>query len=476
VVNRAPRVLHPAFRGKRLAVVLAGGGALGAYEVGVLRVLEALRVRPAILAGVSVGAINAVGWMAHDFRTRALDRIWSTLRGSDVGLRWTSLLLRGLGGLVAVLGVAEALLTLMSSQELSAVRLFRRRVSVQADVQAVLLDVTAWLVVALLGFLLLVLARPADEWLTRLYVHLESGRVHRVLGRSVLGAAALHLLTLGFAVPWPHRFSSTLILVGAVFWLVGRPGQPGDPARKTLMRLLPETRGSGIWPTGPRRRMIDRLVEGGDLGRLVDPETHLVISACDLQSGRIVHFLNWKDPSAAFRARVGEALGEAVPLHHAPDLLRAALASSAIPLVFEPVRMFGRDYVDAGAFSNQPIHVAIADDADAVLVVLLSPSGGLSAWGHDPHVVELGGRMIELASWRELQSELRALPSEWTRVVDPATGAPARVCVVEPETPLPGGVLNFDPALTSQLIARGEEDAWRALERAGWCAPAERAV
>ena len=466
-----PRALHPAFRGKRLAVVLAGGGALGAYEVGVLRVLSALRVRPAILAGVSVGAINAVGWMAHGFRTLALERVWGTLSGAQVGLRWTSLLLRALGGLVAGIGLAEALLTLMSSQELSAVRLFRRRVSVQADVQAVLLDVTAWLVIAVGGFLLLVLARPADRWLARLSGQLDSARAHRMLGRVLLGVAALHLLTLGFGVPWPHRFSSTLLLLGGVFWMLGRPGQPGDRARQVLMRLLPETRGRGLWPTGPRRRVIDRLVEEGDAANLVSPETHLVISACDLQSGRIVHFLNWRDPSENFKARLTEALGEAVPLLHAPDLLRAVLASSAIPLVFEPVRIFGRDYVDAGPFSNQPIHVAIADDADAVLVVLLSPSAGVSAWGHDPQIMELGGRLIELASWRELQSELRALPREWTRVPDVGTGEPARVCVVEPETPLPGGVLTFDPALTAQLIARGETDAWRALDRAGWCAP-----
>jgi len=456
-------------------VVLAGGGALGAYEIGVLRVLETLGVRPAILAGVSVGAINAVAWLAHGFRTQPLARVWSTLRGAHLGLRWNVLMLRGLGGLVATLGLAEALLTLASSQELSAVRLFRRRVSVQADVQAVLLDVTAWLLVAVIGFLLLVLARPADRWLARLAGSLESRNATRWLGRALLAGAALHLLTLGFAVPWPHRFSATLLLIGAVIWMIGR-SHGGDPTRHALMRLLPETRGRGVWSTAPRRRVIDRLVEEGDPARLVSPETHLVISACDLQSGRIVHFLNWSDPSESFRARIADALGEVVPLPHPPDLLRAALASSAIPLVYEPVRLFGRDYVDAGAFSNQPIHVALADDAEAVLVVLLTPSGGLTPWGHDPQLMELGGRLLELASWRELQGELRALPGEWTREPDAATGAPARLCVVEPDRSLPGGVLGFDPALAAELMTRGEADAWRALERAGWCVSGEGTV
>ena len=162
-----PRALKPELRQRRLAVVLAGGGALGAYEIGVLRVLELLRVRPAILAGVSVGAINACAWLAHERRTLPLERVWGTLRGRQLGLRWTSLLLRALGGLVAAIGASEAVLTLASSQELSAVRLFQRRVSVAADVQAVLLDVAAWLLVGLGGFLLLFMARPADRWVAR---------------------------------------------------------------------------------------------------------------------------------------------------------------------------------------------------------------------------------------------------------------------------------------------------------------------
>ena len=52
------------------------------------------------------------------------------------------------------------------------------------------------------------------------------------------------------------------------------------------------------------------------------------------------------------------------------------------------------------------------------------------------------------------------------------SGTPARVCVVEPDTALAGGVLGFDPALASQHMTRGETDAWRALARAGWIEPA----
>ncbi len=470
-MSGTPRTLRGDLAGRRLAVVLSGGGALGAYEAGVLRVLEAVRLQPAILAGVSVGAINAVTWLAHGFRSRALERVWSTLRASQLGLRWTSLLLRALGLLIAAIGVVEALLTLASSQELSAVRLFHRRVTVRADVQAVLLDVTAWFLVALLGLLVLLLARPADRWLASLGTRLDRRLAYRWLGRGLLLAAAVHLITLAFAIPWPHRFSASALVVGVLAWFIGRPGGTSDRARNVLMRLLPETRGRGVWGTAPRRRLLERVVAEGDPARLMDGRTHLVISACDLASGRVCHFINWPDPSDRFRARIADALGDVVPLAQQADVVRAALASSAIPLVYEPVRIHGRDYVDAGPFSNQPIHVAIADDADAVLVVLLSPSAGPAPVAHDPHLVELAGRLLQLASWRELQGELRGLPAEWPLAADPASGAPARVCVVEPDRPLPGGVLGFDPAHASVLMERGEADAWRALERAGWLTP-----
>ena len=471
-MSSTPRVLSSALRGRRLAVVLSGGGALGAYEVGVLRVLEQLRVRPAILAGVSVGAINAVAWLAHDFRARSLERVWSSLRGSEIGLRWTSLLLRLLGGLVAAVGVTEAALTLASSQELSALRLFHRRVTVHADVQAILLDVLAWVLVAAGGAALVFFARPTDEWVAALSSKIESARAYRWLGRVLLVGIAIHVLTLFFGVPWPHRFSATALLVGGALWLFGRHGRSNEAAREWLMRMFPETRGRGLWGTEPRRRLIERLVGEGDPERLLGGETHLIVSACDLASGRIVHFVNWPEPNQRFRSRIARVLGEVMPLARAADVMRAALASSALPILYEPVRIHGREFVDAGPFSNQPIHVAIADDAEAVLVVLLSPSAGPSPGAHEPNLLELGGRLLELASWRELQGELLALPAEWTRQPHPATGDPARICVVEPATILPGGVLGFAPDHASTLMHRGETDAWRALEQAGWLKPA----
>jgi NTE family protein len=47
---------------RRLAVVLGGGGNLGAFEVGVVDVMAARGIVPDLLVGTSVGAINAAFW------------------------------------------------------------------------------------------------------------------------------------------------------------------------------------------------------------------------------------------------------------------------------------------------------------------------------------------------------------------------------------------------------------------------------
>ena len=61
---------------------------------------------------------------------------------------------------------------------------------------------------------------------------------------------------------------------------------------------------------------------------------------------------------------------------------------------------------------------------------------------------------------------LFCVPSQFSRVARPAS-----VCVIEPAGPLGGSMFDFDPRRSGERIASGEEDAWRALEAAGWLEP-----
>ena len=88
--------------GSRTAFVLAGGGSFGAVQVGMLKALAAAGIRPDLVVGSSVGAINGA-WYAGTLTPEGvarLERIWRSLSRRDVfPLEWRWLL-RGAEALV----------------------------------------------------------------------------------------------------------------------------------------------------------------------------------------------------------------------------------------------------------------------------------------------------------------------------------------------------------------------------------------
>ncbi len=452
---------------RRIALVLSGGGALGAYEVGVLRVLEQLALAPAMVAGVSIGAINAVIWLAHGRRTEPLEKTWRQLRGSDVGLHWVALALRAAGAFGAVLAVLEILLTLLGSRELSGAYWIWRKASARVDLWSTQLDITSWVVLAAACFAIVFASRRLEAWLTGSAPIGEGARGRATLGRIALGVTIVHAVVWAMGWPWPHRFSASLVIVLALAWLGSGTGGAALWLRRFGFSLLPETGGRGLWGGRSRRRVLEKLVAEGDASKLTGPGTGLVIGALALDRGRMNHFVSWPQPDPQFVRRVEHELGEVTVLRDASEAIAAAVASSAIPGVFEPERIDGRDFVDGGGFSNQPLHVAIANESDALLVVLLTPSVSPTPAPPPTDLFGLAGRLLELANWRDLQTELRSLPPGWSD-----GDRPRRVCVIEPDRALPGSVLGFDPVQAGQLIELGERDAWTALERAGWLADA----
>ncbi|MGD9796440.1 MAG: patatin-like phospholipase family protein [Acidimicrobiia bacterium] len=68
------------------AFVLSGGAALGAVQVGMLQALESAGIRPDLVVGTSVGAINAA-WIAGDPSAAHLDdleALWVSIRRGQV--------------------------------------------------------------------------------------------------------------------------------------------------------------------------------------------------------------------------------------------------------------------------------------------------------------------------------------------------------------------------------------------------------
>jgi predicted acylesterase/phospholipase RssA len=455
---------------RRPALVLSGGGALGAYEVGVLKVLEVIGLVPSLVVGVSIGAINAVAWLAAGRDARPIEGVWLTARGEALGVQWVSLAIRVSGALTTVVASLEAALTLAGSRELSGARWLWHRPSAQSDLLSTQLDLALWIVVALTGALMVVYARRVASGLDRRANSVDPARARRWLTRATWIALGLYVVVWWTPVSWPQRVSAAIVILLALAWAASTPGRFGGWLRSLALGLMPETRGRGLWSGRARRRLLEQLVVAGDRTRICGSGTALVVSALSVDRGSVAQFVSWPEPDSAFEERIASELGEVIHVRDADEMISAAVASSAIPGIFQPERVAGRDFVDAGGFANQPLHVAIAHGSDAVLAVLLAPTEPPGDRPPPADVVALGGRLLELANWRALQAELRHLPTDWSR-----DRTPARVCVIEPRAPLPASPLTFDPERAAELIALGERDAWAALARAGWLdsAPAE---
>jgi NTE family protein len=73
-------------RGRPIAFVLSGGGNLGALQVGMLRALLEHDIRPDMILGCSVGAVNGAALAENPTLAGAvrLEHLWRTLDGKDL--------------------------------------------------------------------------------------------------------------------------------------------------------------------------------------------------------------------------------------------------------------------------------------------------------------------------------------------------------------------------------------------------------
>jgi NTE family protein len=100
----------------RTAFVLAGGGSLGAVQVGMLKALAAAGVEPDLLVGTSAGALNAVWVAGHGMSAPALaelGRLWVRLQRRDVFPLHLSRLAQGMVGRSQALSSSDALAALV---------------------------------------------------------------------------------------------------------------------------------------------------------------------------------------------------------------------------------------------------------------------------------------------------------------------------------------------------------------------------
>lgn len=78
-------VKRPPF--ERIALILQGGGALGAYQAGVYQALAEANLHPEWVAGISIGAVNSalIAGNPPEKRVERLRKFWETVSASPLG-------------------------------------------------------------------------------------------------------------------------------------------------------------------------------------------------------------------------------------------------------------------------------------------------------------------------------------------------------------------------------------------------------
>jgi predicted acylesterase/phospholipase RssA len=73
---------------ERIALVLQGGGALGAYQGGVYQALAEANLHPDWVAGISIGAINSalIAGNPPEKRVERLQEFWDTVSSPPLGI------------------------------------------------------------------------------------------------------------------------------------------------------------------------------------------------------------------------------------------------------------------------------------------------------------------------------------------------------------------------------------------------------
>lgn len=177
-------------------------------------------------------------------------------------------------------------------------------------------------------------------------------------GGAALGATQVGmLLALSEAGVQPDLIVGTS--VGAVngSWIAGRPDRDGV---NDLARLWQGLRRDEVFPTRP----LQGLLGFAGRRRNLVPDTGLRRLLADN-----LRFEHLEEATVPLHVIVTDVLtGEDVCLSRG-DALGAVLASAAIPGVFPPVHIDGRDYIDGGVVNNTPISHAVTLGADTVWVL-----------------------------------------------------------------------------------------------------------
>jgi predicted acylesterase/phospholipase RssA len=457
----------------RIGLVLSGGGARGAYEAGALLAFQDAALPTHIVAATSIGSVNGATFAAHSATVVGnADRLtedWLTVTPRALGVEWTRYGWMVLGLIALSAGVGNLLYLLA--------RLLGLEIQLHSPG-------VAWISVALAGAAVMLFYPQLP------YVYFVASRGIRRQGwdvhhRRLRASIVANLVVLAFLVAIVmslhlHTTFRTLLvrsplLVGAgvavLFLLRWVERRQAARVSRLWERLVRAPLATGLFNNFARSRYLrDRIP--------ADPLTaspiRFVVTTTDLEDGSPTYFSNTPLDRLAADPGVDQRFVTREVVYH-PDLLPAIVASSALPIAFEPLVLEDRLLSDGAIVGSQPIRPAIRLGADVLFIVLVNPPRA-SARRDRITFLDVGLRAFDILMHQNLRTDLQTT-REANGLCEQAArelGVPPETITIElghrrfryirpftirPAAQLGAGILDFGAPATGAMILLGYRDA-----------------
>lgn len=456
----------------RIALALSGGGTRGAYQAGALLAFQDAQLPTHIIAATSTGSINAAGYAGNSDtlvgNAEALVESWLAVTPTLIGVEWTRYAWM-LGGLIAFCaGVGNLIYALLASAgytpTLSNPKL-------------------TWFLLGLAGLVMFLLydQLPYVTFIARSLLAGKASKIHRrkaalsLLGNAVVVVFLLAMLDeLNFIGHYtallrvyPEEAAGLVALV-AILVLSRRLWRA--PLSGFMHKFLRLPLRAGLFPNYERGRYVREHISEE---KLRASPIHVIFIATDLETGDPVLFSNTPaEKLAAERGADAEFVRSLVI--ETPDLVGAVVASSALPLAFEPMRLHGKLYADGGLCANQPLRPAVRLGADVVFLIMMD-----ALHAHRKQLrtfVDVGLSAVDILMRQTLVNDLRIAanfnltceraaeknglhPEEIEIVLGARRYRYIKAVAIFPQESLAGSALDFDQERTREAILVGYRDA-----------------
>jgi predicted acylesterase/phospholipase RssA len=471
---------RPAVFSSRVGVVLSGGGARGAYEAGVLMAFQDAQVPTHVIAATSVGSINAASYAAHSEgfigKAEPLVDAWMELTPATLGIDWSRYIFL-LAGLVAASAGVGNFLWLWMQQHGIFMHAHHPKFT--------------WLALGVAGISILFFADKLSyvgyvimKFVRRRSWEPDWRKAWVSLGANVLVWGFL-VLFLGFTyIHLPLEgddaleLSTHVPMLAAVFVLLGMYRLLQDPLSKLSHRFLRMPLRTGLFPNFDRIKFLRARIPHQTLR---DSAIRVIMTATDIQRGTARFFSNAPVDVLLTDPGVQEEFVRR-EVECPPDLVLAAVASSAYTFAYEAVDMDGRLWTDGGIMTNQPVLPALRLGADVLFLVLIAPLEGEDQTGKIKTFLDVGVHAVDILVSKNFKSDI-ALLSNINRLCSVYAGEmgvqPEQLELeigkqryrfvkffnIAPEKPLLAAALDFDSEIVSPIIVQGYRDASTVIQQ-----------